>query len=77
MSDYVPRYLRGVVALAEANGWRFEAPRRGSGHCRLYPPDGGRFVEMPGTPSDYRGHQNMLSKLRRAGLDVPHKGFAP
>lgn len=83
MSD-APKYLRSIVALAEAHGWTGE--RTAGGHYRLVPPAGvvdpatGRQaakVVFGSTPSDHRALANGVAYLRRCGVPVPHKGHTP
>lgn len=58
--------LRDVVDHAVRHGWTQTRTR--GGHLRLTPPDGGRVLFSPSTPSDYRGIRNLAAQLRRAGV---------
>lgn len=69
-----PKDLRNLVKLAESQGWEFD--RTNSGHVKFCSP----YREEPpvfysGTPGDRRAHNNLVAKLRRAGLDIP-RSFA-
>lgn len=67
--------LRDLQRLAIEQGWRVERQRR-SGHYRWYPPDG-PFVVGQSTPSDRRSFANLVSRLKRAGLQLPRKDGRP
>lgn len=60
-----------LVKLAKAHGWKVEINRRG--HTVFESPEGERIYTST-TPSDRRGELNNITRLRRAGLPVPHKG---
>lgn len=67
-----PKDLRNLVKLAESQGWEFG--RTNSGHVKFCSP---HSTEPPvfhsGTPGDHRAQKNLVSKLRRAGLDIPRR----
>jgi hypothetical protein len=53
----------------EAQG--FEVKLGGSGHWKVYDPDGHLVGALPSTPSDPRGVRNAIAVLRRAGFVWP------
>ena len=66
----IPREIRRSLLRSEAElamdlGWSIERTR--GGHLKWTPPTG-KFVIMPGTPSDRRSYLNARSMLRRHGL---------
>lgn len=67
MDRYVSKDLRVVARIARRHGWTIETTKRS--HIRFTSP-AGRTVFAAGTPSDRRGLRNLISDLRRAGLDV-------
>lgn len=56
-----------LMRILKDQGWVVE---RRNGHSRAWPPNGGRHVVIPGTPSDCRAALNARAKLRRAGADL-------
>lgn len=78
----VPKRLKQIVAIAEANGWAYDETQ--AGHPRLTPPADVVDPYYPGrpaapitfskTPSDHRGDKNAQAYLRRCGVDLPRKG---
>ena len=56
-----------LVRKAKKQGWRLV---QGKQHPRLYPPDGGDYIVMPGSPSDHRAVKNIRAEMRRRGVDV-------
>jgi hypothetical protein len=57
---------REVIKLIreyEQKGWRFEPTR--SGHWRGFPPDGGPFVVLSGSPRYPAALANMRADLKR------------
>ena len=57
-----------MIGAAWAAGWWCE--RAGNNHVKCYPPDGGRMIPVPSTPSDWRTISNKRGHFRRAGLDL-------
>lgn len=57
--------MKEIVHRLIKQGWRCERGR--SGHWRVYPPDSGRPLTVPSTPSDHRTWLNVRAQLRRAG----------
>lgn len=55
-----------VRKKAELQGWRYT--KSTNGHHQFYSPDKESIVTAAGTPSDYRGWQNFLSDMKRAGF---------
>jgi hypothetical protein len=63
-------YLRDLRDIAEQQGWRIQ--QTASSHWQWLPPDKSQSpVIQAHTPSDYRGVQNFLSRLRKRGLKIP------
>lgn len=62
--------LNQLKTLAENQGW--DVSLTSGGHLRWDPPDK-RFrpVFSASTPSDYRALNNIKSRLKRAGLQIP------
>lgn len=58
--------FKKVIKAAEQQGWRCERTR--NGHWRLYAPDGKNIVHAAGTPSDRRGLDNTIAKMRQYGF---------
>lgn len=58
--------MDSLVAAAWAAGWWCK--RGGNQHMKCYPPDDGRMVPIPSTPSDRRTYRNKRSQLRRGGV---------
>lgn len=51
-------------------GWRIEPTAGAKGHFYAYPPDKNMpQVLLAGTPSDARGWDNMIARLKRSGFD--------
>lgn len=67
--NQIPRDLRNLAKLAQSQGWTLQPTRKG--HVRFNAPDGATTVLAGGTPSDHRSTKNLLSLLRRSGLEVP------
>lgn len=66
-----PKDLRNIVKLAESQGWEFGRTKKG--HVKFCSPyDSVSPIFYSGTPGDRRAHNNLVAKLRRAGLNVPH-----
>ncbi|MEV5750267.1 hypothetical protein AB0L00_20805 [Actinoallomurus sp. NPDC052308] len=63
----IPRDLRQLARRAEAAGWTITLTS--NNHLAWKPPSG-RTVFCPSTPSDHRSVQNVIGKLRRAGLNT-------
>ncbi len=59
------REMDALVKMAWDQGWWCV---KGSKHVKCYPPDDGRMVPIPGTPSDHRSRMNTLKQLQRSGL---------
>lgn len=57
-----------LIAAAWDAGWWAE--RSSKNYIILFPPDGGRFVPVPSTPSGTRTLRNVRAQLRKRGLDV-------
>ena len=72
MSLSVHRDLRNLVKLAHNQGWTLKPTKKG--HLQFQAPDGITMVLAGGTPSDHRSNKNLLSRLRKSGLDIP-RGF--
>lgn len=59
-------HVRKVVKALEGRGWSFD--RHGTGHPRLYEPGGGgRYVQLPSSPSTRDWPRHLRSRLRRMG----------
>lgn len=71
--------LKTIVKIAKAQGWTVTHNRKG--HPTFWAPgadlNGRPTVTGAGSPSDYRSNLNLAAQLRRAGLDLPHKGHSP
>lgn len=63
----IPKDLQSTADQAREAGWTIERTRKG--HLAWKSPKG-ETVFCPGTPSDCRSAQNVIGKLRRAGLDT-------
>lgn len=62
-----PRSIEEILAAIEATpGWRVDNERR---HYAVHGPNGERST-IPKTNSDWRGPMNVLSDLRKIGLDL-------
>lgn len=63
---------RQLVKKAQKQGWKLvkEKGKGQNGHPRLVPPDGGDYIVIPSSPSDWRSVKNTRAELRRAGLKV-------
>ncbi|KXO88032.1 hypothetical protein AXK56_11640 [Tsukamurella pulmonis] len=61
-----------MIAAAQAAGWTLVKGRK---HYKLMPPEGtdARWINLAATPSDRRAAANTASRLRRAGVPVPHR----
>jgi hypothetical protein len=67
---------RVLDQIRETPGWRVE--KGGGGHWKVYPADKTKpMITVADTPSEMRGYQNMLSQLKRAGLDLRPKPPKP
>lgn len=60
--------VRDIIKALKRLGWTICTT--GGGHIKAVPPDGGPFVIMSASPSDYRAGQRALSILRRYGHDL-------
>jgi DNA-binding XRE family transcriptional regulator len=65
--------LRALLKDLRASGDLTDITLRGSGHLGLTLRSGQTMV-VPSTNSDHRGLDKMKSRLRRFGVDVPHRG---
>lgn len=63
---------RGLVKWLKENGYEV-APSRRNVHLGVYA-EGKRIGTLPCSPSDNRSIHNDIAHLRRAGVDIPHKG---
>lgn len=63
----LPRDLRKIAAQAREQGWQVEMTRKS--HIKFVPPQG-ELVYSSGTPSDRRAQLNLVSRLRRQGLEL-------
>ena len=57
---------RELVRRVEKQGWRVEQRKDG---WMCYSPDGKTMVLIHRTPSDRRGLQNTIARLRKGGFD--------
>ncbi len=57
-----------LVEAAWAAGWWCE--RANTNYFKCWPPDGGRMVPLPATPSGSRTLLNKRLALRRSGLEI-------
>ena len=58
-----------LVLMAVEQGWTHEI--LSTGHHRLVPPDRTKpMVVFAGSPSDRRNRANLISLLRRSGMDI-------
>lgn len=68
--------LKTLIKLAKAQGWT--VGRNSKGHPTFWAPgadlSGRPTVTGAGTASDYRSNKNTVADLRKAGLQIPHKG---
>lgn len=60
--------LDALVRAAWKAGWWCQ--RSGKNYILCYPPDDGRMVRIPSTPSSMYTANNVARKLRRRGVDV-------
>jgi hypothetical protein len=67
MASSYQKDFKKVRQAAEQQGWRVVF-KKGSGHWVLYAPDGHGLVHAPGTASDRRSLDNVVSKMRRYGF---------
>lgn len=58
-----------IIRALEQQG--FGVKMGGSGHWKVYDPDGHLVGALPATPSDHRGLRNAIAVLRRAGFTWP------
>lgn len=63
-----------LITNARAQGWRYD--RANSNHHRFYAPNGKDIVTFASTPSDWRGFQNSLAAMKRAGYVPPNQGYS-
>lgn len=66
--------IRRVLRMAHDQGFRVSVTR--GHHFKIMTPehwDEKATVFAPKTPSDIRGVHRVVQKLRRIGVDVPHK----
>ena len=59
--------LKRIIALAIRQGYTVEL--RNNGHYKFTAPSG-RFIFTSSTPSDRRALSNILSDLKKTGLDL-------
>lgn len=57
-----------LVAAAWEAGWK--CVRSGKNYILCYPPDGGRMVTIPSTPSSSKTYANKRAPLRRGGVNL-------
>lgn len=67
---HLPRDLRKIAAEARGQGWQVQLTKKS--HVKFVPP-AGKIIFTSGTPSDGRGRLNLLSELRRSGLELPNR----
>lgn len=60
-----------AVVLNALRAQGYEVKMGGSGHWKVYDPDGRLITTLPATPSDGRGIRNAIAVLRRAGFIWP------
>lgn len=61
--------LKEVLKAARDAGWK--VTMTGGGHWRLVPPDLSQpMVHTGSTPSDHRAVKNLVSQLRKSGLEI-------
>jgi hypothetical protein len=63
----IPKHLRAAERLAKKEGWTIIT--NGSGHLTWISPNGTK-VHVSKSPGGNRAHQNIVMKLRRAGLNI-------
>lgn len=61
--------IKKVIEALEQQGFTCSTNRRGHTHVTK---DGVHVTWIAGSPGEYRGWQNMLAALRRAGFEWPH-----
>lgn len=69
----IPQHLRPAAEVAKREGWTITG--NGGGHLTWTSPSGTK-VTTSKSPGGNRAHQNIIAKLRRAGLplgDRPQK----
>jgi hypothetical protein len=67
------RELDALLDICRASG--ATVTRGKNGHWQVLPADKKQgVITISGTPSDYRAIEKIRSQLRRAGMQVPHKG---
>lgn len=70
---HVKQHLRSVVEAAISQGWQVDQSK--NSHLMFTPPDKTRRrVYTSSTPSDSRSFQNLLSDLRKSGLEFRSGG---
>lgn len=57
------RKIHEIVKLMLSKGWSFVW---GAKHGKLFSPDGGVMITIPGSPSDHRSARNFERDLKRA-----------
>lgn len=67
---HIPSEYRALYQAAMRQDWTVSTT--GSGHLKWTNP-AGRSCYSPSTPSDYRGYQRVVRKLKNLGLDVGGK----
>lgn len=63
----IPKEMRPVAKKARDQGWTISTTK--GGHIVWQSPTG-KKVFSPSSPSEYRGHKNVIRKLRHEGLDI-------
>lgn len=71
--QHLPRDLRKIARAAREQGWRVELTAKS--HVKFVPPQG-ELIYSAGTPSDWRGRRNLVSRLRRSGLELSNGSMA-
>lgn len=61
-----------LVKALEAEGYTFKACS--SGHTQIFTPDGDFVSGLAGSPSEYRGWANTLSRIKRIGGHIYANG---
>ena len=67
MASSAKKDWKKVMDEAKRQGWRCVL-LKGSGHWRLYAPDGKNTVHAGGTPSDRRSLDNTIARMRQYGF---------
>lgn len=66
------RESRELGRVIEAAGGQLLPATRG-GHPKYRLPNG-KVVTLAKTASDHRTHKNLIARLRREGIEIPHRG---